>query len=159
MLGGLELERQLPTPPEAIVTPLGSGGSAAGLLCAVAALGWPTRIVAVRVAPAIVANGFRVRALAQSARRLLARPGFTVPAPRTGGLQVLDGLGRGYGYPTVAGEAARVRAGALGLTLDSTYGGKAFAALTHPDLRGLDRIVFWHTYASLDGLPQTGAHR
>jgi len=72
---------------------------------------------------------------------------------------VLDGLGRGYGYPTVAGEAARERARALGLTLDSTYGGKAFAALTHPGLRGLDRIVFWHTYASLDGLPRTAVPR
>jgi|SRR5579859_4780491 len=153
MLGGLELASQLATPPEAIVTPLGSGGTAAGLLLAVAALGWPTRVVAVRVAPAIVANGFRVRALALSARRLLARRGFGVPAPRSGGLRVLDGLGRGYGYPTVAGEAARERARALGLSLDSTYGGKAFAALTHPDLRRLDRIVFWHTYAALDGLP------
>lgn len=159
LLGGLELERQLSAPPDAIVTPLGSGGTAAGLLLAMAALRWPTRIVAVRVAPAVVANGLRVRSLAQSARRLLARHGLTVPAPRIGGLRVLDGLGRGYGHPTVAGEAARVRAAALGLALDSTYGGKAFAALTHPDLRGLDRIVFWHTYASLDGLPQTGMHR
>ena len=159
MLGGFEIEAQLPDAPAAIVVPLGSGGTAAGLLLAVAALGWPTRVVAVRVAPAIVANGFRVRSLARSARRLLARHGLDVPAPRFGGLRVLDGIGRGYGYPTVAGEAARERARALGLTLDSTYGGKAFAALAHPELRGLDRIVFWHTYAPLDGLPPAGGPR
>src|SRR2546425_4963583 len=51
LLAGLELESQLPDLPDAIVTPLGTGGTAAGLGLAVAALSWPTRIVGVRVAP------------------------------------------------------------------------------------------------------------
>src|SRR2546422_5512788 len=48
LLAGLELESQLPDLPDAIVTPLGTGGTAAGLGLAVAALSWPTRIVGVR---------------------------------------------------------------------------------------------------------------
>src|SRR5205823_14199974 len=51
LLGGLELASQVAAPPDAIVLPLGTGGTAAGLALAVAAPGWPTRIVGVRVAP------------------------------------------------------------------------------------------------------------
>jgi D-cysteine desulfhydrase len=58
-LAGLELATQLEGPPEAIVLPLGVGGTAAGLLLAVGTLGWPTTVVAVRVAPTVVANGWR----------------------------------------------------------------------------------------------------
>jgi 1-aminocyclopropane-1-carboxylate deaminase/D-cysteine desulfhydrase-like pyridoxal-dependent ACC family enzyme len=148
LLGGLELASQLPSAPEAIVTPLGSGGTAAGLLLAVAALGWRTRIVGVRVAPAIVANRFRVRSLARAAQRLLRRHGIVAPIPDADALVVLDGLGDGYGHPTAAGEAARERARAFGLALDSTYGGKAFAALTHPAVHGRGPIVFWNTFAA-----------
>ena len=56
LLAGLELESQLPDWPDAIVTPLGTGGTAAGLGLAVAVLAWPTTIVGVRVAPRLVAN-------------------------------------------------------------------------------------------------------
>src|SRR6266550_4255099 len=55
LLAGLELADQLPAPPDAIVVPLGSGGTTAGLVLAMAALGWPTAVAAVRVAPAVIA--------------------------------------------------------------------------------------------------------
>jgi 1-aminocyclopropane-1-carboxylate deaminase/D-cysteine desulfhydrase-like pyridoxal-dependent ACC family enzyme len=89
----------------------------------------------------------------------LARHGIALSSPDAAGLTVIDGLGAGYGHPTAAGEAAREHARTLGLALDSTYGGKAFAALAHPALGRVDRIVFWHTFASPDGLPHPAALR
>src|SRR5437016_2388345 len=95
LLAGLELATQTPEPPEAIVLPLGTGGTAAGVALAMAALGWPTMVVAVRVAPAIVANRWRTTWLAHAARRLLARHGIRIPhaASRIPPV-VVDGLGK-----------------------------------------------------------------
>lgn len=146
-LAALELAEQSAAPPDAIVTPLGTGSTAAGLVLGVGALAWPTRVIGVRVAPAAVANRWRTAWLARAAARLLARHGVPVPRPRSLFPLVLDGLGRGYGYPSAAGEAARREALEHGLVLDSTYGAKAFAALQPLAARGISRIVFWHTFA------------
>src|SRR5438445_366778 len=111
LLAGLELASQLPEPPDAIVTPHGSGGTAAGLLLAVSVLGWPTRVIAARVAPLVVANRWRVAALARGTTRLLAARGIPalLPLPGPGSLPpvVVNAIGDGYGYPSAAGEAAR----------------------------------------------------
>jgi D-cysteine desulfhydrase len=135
-IAALELAAQLAAPPDAIVVPLGTGGTAAGIALGVAWLGWPTRLVAVRVAPRLVANGWRVARLARRAAELLE-----VPA-RQFRIEVVDGLGAGYGHPSPAGERARVLAAEHGLSLDPTYGAKAFAALP-----GMQRVVFWNTFA------------
>jgi D-cysteine desulfhydrase len=145
LLAGLELGSQVAAPPDAIVLPLGTGGTAAGVALAVTALGWPTRVVGVRVAPLIVANRWRTMWLARAARRLLAGHGVPLPAPRS--LVVVDGLGRGYGWPTPEGEAARRLASAHGLTLDPTYGAKALAFLMRLAIGDVQRVVFWHTFA------------
>lgn len=147
LLGAMELETQLDAPPDVIVLPLGSGGTAAGLILGVAALGWPTRVVAVRVAPWIVANPWRVLWLARGARKVAARRGVSLPAPPAGSLVVVDGLGAGYGHPTPEGETARRLATEHGLTLESTYGAKAFAVLAQRATRNSQRVVFWHTFA------------
>ena len=144
-LAGLELALQVGSPPDLIVLPLGSGGTAAGLALAVAQLEWRTKVIAVRVAPLIVANRWRVARLARGARRLLARRGVPLPAPRFP--RILDGMGRGYGYPSPDGERARALAADHGLTLDPTYGAKAFAALVQRGGRDMQRVVFWHTFA------------
>ena len=145
LLAGLELASQLASPPDAIVLPLGTGGTAAGLALAVTALGWPTRVVGVRVAPRIVANRWRTMWLAYAARRLLAHRGVPLPAPRS--LDIVDGLGEGYGHPTPEGEAAERLASEHGLTLDPTYGAKAFAFLLQRGTCNVQRVVFWHTFA------------
>ena len=145
LLAGLELAAQTP-PPDAIVLPLGTGGTVAGLTLAMAALGWPTRVVGVRVAPRIVANRWRTMSLARRARRLLERVGVTLPAPRD--VELVEGLGRGYGWPTAAGERAARLAADHGLTLDPTYGAKAFAFLMQRATGDVRRIVFWHTFAA-----------
>jgi D-cysteine desulfhydrase len=147
LLAGLELATQLDEPPDAIVLPLGTGGTAAGVALAIATLGWPTRIVAVRVAPAIVANRWRAVRLARGAARLLARHGIPLPRPPAPlPLAVADGLGKGYGHPTAEGEAARRLAAEHGLALDPTYGAKAFAFFLRRATYDVQRAVFWHTF-------------
>ena len=148
LLAGLELAAQVASPPDAILLPLGTGGTAAGLALAVSALGWPTRVVGIRVAPRIVANRWRTTWLAHAARRLLARHGIRIPhlASRIP-LVVVDGLGQGYGHPTSEGEAAARLASQHGLTLDPTYGAKAFAFLLQRATLDVQRVVFWHTFA------------
>jgi len=148
MLAGLELATQVAEPPDAIVLPLGTGATAAGVALAMAALGWPTRVVAVRVAPAIVANRWRTTWLAHAARRLLARHGIRIPhAASRIPLVLVDGLGKGYGHPSPQGEAARRLASQHGLALDPTYGAKAFAFLLQRAACEVQRVVFWHTFA------------
>ncbi|MGH7644004.1 MAG: pyridoxal-phosphate dependent enzyme, partial [Gemmatimonadales bacterium] len=147
LLAALELGDQLPAPPDAVVLPLGTGSTAAGLVLGLACLGWPTRVVGVRVAPPLIANAWRSARLARAGARLLARQGVAIPRPPSFVPVVIDGLGRGYGFATARGEAARSRAAEHGLALDSTYGAKAFAALSQLPGRRFHRIVFWHTFA------------
>ena len=148
LLAGLELATQVAHPPDTIVLPLGTGGTAAGVSLAVAALGWPTRVVGVRVAPRIVGNRWRTLSLARRAVRLLARYDIRIPhlASRSP-LVVADGLGTGYGHPTPAGEAARRLGSEHGLVLDPTYGAKAFGFLMQRATHTVQRVVFWHTFA------------
>jgi D-cysteine desulfhydrase len=146
-LAGLELATQVALPPEAIVLPLGTGGTAAGLVLAVTELGWPTRVIAVRVAPALVANRWRVRWLARAATRLLLRHGVALRPAARPTLVVVDGVGQGYGHATPEGERARMLAADHGLTLDPTYGAKALALLLGGVPGGVQRAVFWHTFA------------
>src|SRR5919197_1548220 len=65
-LATLELAAQIDAPPDAIVVPLGTGGTAAGIALGVAWLGWvgSTEVIAVRVAPSVVANRWRTLRLA-----------------------------------------------------------------------------------------------
>jgi 1-aminocyclopropane-1-carboxylate deaminase/D-cysteine desulfhydrase-like pyridoxal-dependent ACC family enzyme len=136
VLAALELAIQLDAPPDTIVVPLGTGGTAAGIALGLGWLRWPTRVVAVRVAPRLVANRWRVNRLARGAAQLLQVQSTQL------NIQVVDGLGAGYGHPSPDGERARVLAADHGLKLDPTYGAKAFATLP-----GMQRVVFWNTFA------------
>jgi D-cysteine desulfhydrase len=145
LLAALELEAQLAAPPDAIVVPLGTGGTAAGIALGVAWLGWSTRVVGVRVAPRIVANRWRTLRLAHKTAALLRQSGIEFLTPRAAiRVEVVDGVGKGYGHPTREGERARVLAAEHGLRLDPTYGAKAFGFLLRRDVQ---RAVFWHTFA------------
>jgi 1-aminocyclopropane-1-carboxylate deaminase/D-cysteine desulfhydrase-like pyridoxal-dependent ACC family enzyme len=102
---------------------------------------WPTQVVAVRVAPRLVANRWRTTRLARGAARLLG-----TESPQLH-IQVVNGLGAGYGHPSPAGERARLIAAEHGLRLDPTYGAKAFAVLLQLATGNVQRMVFWHTFA------------
>jgi len=146
-LAALELSAQLETPPDSIVVPLGTGGTAAGIALGVAALGWSTRVIAVRVAPWIAANRWRTLRLARQAAVLLERAGIE-RVPRSAiRVEVVNALGAGYGYPTTEGERARRLASDHGLRLESTYGAKAFSVYFQKKKYDLRRTVFWHTFA------------
>jgi D-cysteine desulfhydrase len=146
-LAALELSAQLDAPPDAIVVPLGTGGTAAGIVLGVAWLGWSTRVIAVRVAPRFVANRWRTIRLAKKTASLLRHTGLEFRVPRSAlRVEVVDALGKGYGYPTPEGERARLLAAEHGLKLDPTYGAKAFSFLLEHG-SNVQRAVFWHTFA------------
>ena len=147
-LATLELTTQLEAPPDAIVVPLGTGGTAAGIALGIAWLGWSTRVTGVRVAPRLVANRWRTLRLARKAASLIRQAGieFSVP-PASIRVEVVDGMGRGYGHPTQEGERARSLASEHGLRLDPTYGAKAFSFFLKHATGNMQRSVFWHTFA------------
>jgi D-cysteine desulfhydrase len=148
LLAALELQEQLDAPPDAILVPLGTGGTAAGIALGIGWLGWSTYVLAVRVAPRIVANRWRTLRLARQTAALLRRSGVEFVVPRSSiRIEVVDAMGKGYGYPTPEGERARTLAAEHGLRLDPTYGAKAFGALVGPLIPNLQRVVFWHTFA------------
>lgn len=147
LLATLELATQLDAPPDAIVVPLGTGGTAAGIALGVAWLGWSTRVIAVRVAPRLVANRWRTLRLARKAASLIRQAGIEFGVPRASiRVDIVDGMGPGYGHPTEEGERARGFAEPFGIRLDPTYGAKAFSVMLSPTYRA-PRTVFWHTFA------------
>lgn len=145
-----QLEREGHSVPAQIVVPLGSGGTAAGLLVGLAVAGVATRVVGVRVVPKTVGNRWRVLRLARQAAALLSRlAGETVPAVDAHRLEIAQGaFGGAYGRET---EIARNAAQALRVTggpaLDGTYSAKAFGyALERARRAPEDSVLFWLTF-------------
>ncbi|HEV8382344.1 MAG TPA: pyridoxal-phosphate dependent enzyme [Gemmatimonadales bacterium] len=146
-VAALELGAQLATPPDTIVVPLGTGGTAAGIALGVAWLGWSTEVVGVRVAPWLVANRWRTLRLARNTAALIRRARIEFNVPRSAiRVRVVSAMGKGYGHPTPEGERAAELAAEHGLRLDPTYGAKAFGFLQRADVN-VERVVFWHTFA------------
>ncbi|MBI5480061.1 MAG: pyridoxal-phosphate dependent enzyme [Deltaproteobacteria bacterium] len=152
----LELEEQVARgecpEPSVIFVPLGSGGTAAGLLLGLAQTRLRTRLAAVRVVHPALAGAPGTGLLAWRTARLLASCGAQLRPFAASRLEVLGGfLGAGYGAPTPAGVAAVARAADReGLCLETTYTGKTLAALIarSPGLRG--PVLLWDTFSSAD---------
>ncbi len=151
---GLELAAQcadLGAPPQAVYLPAGTLGTAVGLALGLALAGLPTRVVGAVVVPPAVANPAALRALAAGTVGLLRAldPGLDLPPDPLARLTLrTEFLGDGYALPTPAARAAAAAAADCGLALETTYGGKALAALM-ADAAGLDPaagpVVFWVT--------------
>lgn len=139
---------QLPEPEVAVVA-LGSGGTAAGLAVGFEHAGLRTRVIGVAVAPPTAVLRHLVRRLAQ---KTAALAGFPVAVGVRASQRIdVEGqwIGRGYGHPTEAGEAATEVARQAGLTLDMTYTSKAFAcALAHAEGRQPGEVLYWHTLST-----------
>lgn len=153
--GGLELAAQIQAgeleEPDAIFCAYASGGTAAGLLIGLALAGLGPEIVAVQVYPAPLASAPMLRNLIWRTRRFLAaRCDEPVPPVDASRIRVLgDYLGGGYAAPAESASAAREAAEALGLELETTYTGKAFAAFLDAaaSRRYRDkRLLFVQTY-------------
>lgn len=136
--------------PDAIVVPLGSGGTAAGMLVGLAAAGLATRVIGVRVVPRIIGNRWHVLRLARRTRALLGRLAETeLPAFDATRLMVHEAAyGGAYGRETAeARHAMNALAGAGGPSLEGTYSGKAFAvALARARAAPDERVLFWLTF-------------
>lgn len=148
---GLELASQIASgespKPAAIVLPLGTGGTAAGVALGLAAAGVRTRIIMARVVPRVVANRVRVRSLMRRTAQLIEkRTGDRIMLPPLRSMEVLhEHFGGAYGRPTDVGRAAAEQlAQAHGTVADTTYSAKAFGAAL--GLRVSGPILFWHTF-------------
>lgn len=154
--GGLELVAQIVrgelASPRAVIVPLGTGGTAAGLSLAFAIAELDTRVVGARVVPKIVGRRRRVVRLANGAAALLERlSGEPVPRVSERAIEVADDtFGGAYGRETPAGrEAAHRLIEATGIALDATYSAKAFGlALERAAIAPPEPVLFWLTFDS-----------
>jgi len=157
--------------PDAIVVPVGSGGTAAGLLAGLELAGSKSRVLGVSVMKGpfvrrhVVSLARRTFTLACSLgigapsdeMKALARDAASLRT-RFGERFELDEqcVGPGYGEPTPAGERAlSVAERELGLELDPTYTAKAFARalawLAAPVMGSREapvNLLYWHTLSS-----------
>jgi 1-aminocyclopropane-1-carboxylate deaminase/D-cysteine desulfhydrase-like pyridoxal-dependent ACC family enzyme len=160
--------------PDVVVVPLGSGGTAAGLLLGLVTSGLSSRLLAVSVA--LPARAARVLTLGLC-RRTARLAKLDVPRSELASRLDVDSeyRGSGYGFPTSAGAQAADRAETLGLRLDPTYTAKAFAKVldlveavrlsphsqaheTRKEMSGSSgpalsnrprRVLYWHTLSAV----------
>jgi len=143
--------------PDRVYVAFGSMGSAVGLALGFAALGWPTRVVGVRVVDEGYANRRGATVLWKRVDSLLRRldPGFPATALCDEHLEIRDEF-RGEGYACFSPEGDRAVALAAqteGLALDGTYTGKTLACLISDAEAGHLQgrcVMFWNTYSAAD---------
>lgn len=160
---GLELAAQIDSgeveAPDRIYLANGTMGSVAGLAIGLAAAGLETEIHAIRVATNQFARREVLERLMKKTAALLNRFDSTFPVAAAAGSNVRwrdDFYAGGYAAVDAATEdAVAVAARNFGLTIDTTYTGKAFAAMLH-DLNAGDAgsLMFWNTY---NGAPVTAS--
>ena len=131
-------------PPDEIVVPLGTGGTASGIALGLCIAGVRCRVRAVRVAPRIVASAARVALLIQRARNLMeAITREPVPSPPLEALVVQsDYYGGGYAHP-IAPSRYEAALAESGIRLDDTYSRKAFASAA---MNASATTLFWLTF-------------
>lgn len=169
---GLELAAQIATGeielPNRLYVACGTAGTAAGIALGLALCGLSTEVNAVRVSHTSIANEDALLRLVRKTAQMLRRLDESFPP----GLEDRCNIrmrhaffAGGYAHSDVAtDEAIDLASGQVGLTLESTYTGKAMAALLH-DLRNDEsgHVLFWNTYhsaplpASVEPPADTGA--
>ncbi len=149
-----QIEQGLLPRPDALVVAAGTCGTAAGLAVGLELAGLQLPIVAVRVVPPTIANQLLMRRLRVGCWRLLREVGFrSGKRPPPCALEIdPHELGGGYGVDTPAARESVARFADDGIELETTYTGKAAAALlrlARGAYRG-KRLLFWHTFSSVD---------
>jgi D-cysteine desulfhydrase len=156
---GLELAKQVSAgkipAPNRIYIAAGTMGSAGGLALGLALADLQSEVQAVRVSPQAIMNRERLDKLMAKTAVMLNRLDASIPADlhRRTRIEVRhEFYGDGYARSNAATEAAIHEArDALGLELDSTYTGKAMAALLHDAALSKYRdasLMFWNTFNS-----------
>lgn len=133
--------------PDAIVLPVGSGGTYAGWIIGTKLLNLPWKIECFSVSREPEEVSLQVAQLATEAAELL-QLGLrfsAADAPVHGGF-----IGAGYGIPSPEGaEAIKCVSRKEGVLLDPTYTGKAMAGLMHGIRNGqfdrYNRVIYIHT--------------
>jgi 1-aminocyclopropane-1-carboxylate deaminase/D-cysteine desulfhydrase-like pyridoxal-dependent ACC family enzyme len=164
-----QLGREGTPAPDTLVVPLGSGGTAAGLLVGLALAGLPTRVLGVRVVPRVVANRRRVLALARGAAALFGeRAGVAAPVIDEARFAIEGAqYGGAYARETHASRTSQeLMLEREGPALEGTYSAKALAAaLAHARAAPAERVLYWLTFdgrwldAGAIGRRVPGAHR
>jgi D-cysteine desulfhydrase len=139
----LELARQVEAgefpEPELVVTAVGSGGTAAGLILGLELAGLRTRVLGVVVNDTLTLDAGMILGLARKSLKLLRDRGAHLPTIDISAERLVlveDQIGQGYGHPTEAASVARDQVlAADGLDLDPVYTAKAMAGLL-----GLDEV-------------------
>jgi 1-aminocyclopropane-1-carboxylate deaminase/D-cysteine desulfhydrase-like pyridoxal-dependent ACC family enzyme len=134
--------------PEVVVLAVGSGGTAAGLAVGFEQAGMRTQVIGVAVSPP-------TRMVAHLAKRLAQKTAAAAGLPTAVGLRAakritIEGqwMGKGYGYPTVAGSEAMEAGARTGLVLDATYTAKAFACALAAGRTSSRSVLYWHTLST-----------
>lgn len=151
---GLELAEQIAAKqcpkPRTVYVALGTGGTAAGLALGLALAGLDTEVRAVRVATRVVGNAAALRFLARRCLAMLGRLGLDAGEPALRISVEHRFAGSGYSRPTQSGLEAVELAARFGVELETTYTGKAFAALLDDLRSGRERgpSMFVNTYGA-----------
>ncbi|RME88594.1 MAG: pyridoxal-phosphate dependent enzyme [Planctomycetota bacterium] len=147
-----QMEEGIIEKPDEIWLPLGTGGTAAGLLLGLEmAHRKDIALHLVRVVDLPLANLWRVRWLAYQARRLLEKLlKQSIPVQPIPIKIHHSAFGKGYGYPTKEGQKAiSFFQNHFSLKLETTYTAKAAAMLLKSlNHRKNRKILFWNTYNS-----------
>jgi len=145
-----QIREGLAPEPDFIVVPVGSGGTCAGLLAGVIEFGLHSQVLGVSVVKNPLARGWVLHLAQQTLRRRGVRCGYA----RLAAQLEIDPTQVGGGYGVLSAHAERAAdelAHATGLTLDSTYTAKAFAAVLAWKARLAaapsrpSRVLYWHT--------------
>ncbi len=140
--------------PERIYVANGTMGTAVGLAVGLAIADIPSVIHAVRVTEPFVSSPARMQRLLEKTATLLRARDASLPRDLASRARYVfrEGfLGDGYARPTAATQRAiDIARAELGLTLDTTYTGKAMAALLQDidDGEITGDVLFWNTYNS-----------
>jgi D-cysteine desulfhydrase len=140
--------------PSHVVVPLGSGGTAAGLLAGLKLAGLRSRLVCVLVNDLVRVDERTVARLARRTLRLLRKRGASVREVELAAADVeleRGWLGPGYGHSTPAADRATELFGEREhVVLEPVYTAKAVAALLDLNRRGAfgpGPVLYWHTYS------------
>ncbi len=148
--------------PSRIYVALGTGGTAAGLALGLALHGLDSEVMAVRVASRAVGNLPFLRMLARRALRLLRKAGLNAREPRLRLTIDHRFIGPGYAHVTKESVDSVEQGRKQGLPLETTYTGKALAALI-ADRRANPEsgpLMFVNTSGSIDNLdPMKDRHQ
>jgi D-cysteine desulfhydrase len=165
---GLEIADQLrhgeAPEPDRLYVANGTMGTVAGLALGLALAGLGTEVHAIRVTPGFVASPRALHRLVDKTATVLRRLDPAIPADLATRIRLSfrdEFFAGGYTSTNAAtDEAVATAREALGIELETTYTGKAMAALLH-DLQRPDgtaqEMLFWNTYNARPLQPAAGA--